>query len=80
MRIEIENKKQFVEMFNILYPNDKISNINGISIDSRKITKGDIFFPIKGNNYDGHKFITKSLNRESDILLYLLNSGGPGQL
>ena len=52
MRIEIENKKQFVEMFNILYPNDKISNINGISIDSRKITKGDIFFPIKGNNYD----------------------------
>ena len=67
MRIEIEDKKQFVEMFNILYPNNKISNINGLSIDSRKITKGDIFFPIKGNKYDGHKFITKSLGKGAII-------------
>ena len=67
MRVEIQDKKQFIDMFNILYPNNKISNINGISIDSRKITKGDIFFPIKGNNYDGHKFITKSLGKGAII-------------
>ena len=30
---------------------------NEISIDSRKINKKSLFIPIKGKNYDGHKFI-----------------------
>lgn len=29
----------------------------GVSIDSRSIKKGEIFFAIKGNNADGHEFI-----------------------
>ena len=61
MRIEIKDKKNFIEMFNSIYINHKISTINGISIDSRKVMKNDIFFPIKGKNYDGHKFINDSL-------------------
>ena len=29
----------------------------GVSIDSRTIQEGDIFFAIKGENFDGHDFI-----------------------
>jgi UDP-N-acetylmuramoyl-tripeptide--D-alanyl-D-alanine ligase len=30
---------------------------SGVSIDSRKISKKQLFFAIKGNNFDGHNFI-----------------------
>tara|TARA_Y100000590_G_C15666444_1_gene994624 strand:- start:179 stop:1447 length:1269 start_codon:yes stop_codon:yes gene_type:complete len=56
MRIEIKNKKQFIQMFNSIY-NVAIEDINGISIDSRKIKQNDIYFPIAGNYFNGHDFI-----------------------
>ena len=31
--------------------------ITGFSTDSRKINRGDIFFALRGDNFDGHKFI-----------------------
>ncbi|MBL4732314.1 MAG: UDP-N-acetylmuramoylalanyl-D-glutamyl-2,6-diaminopimelate--D-alanyl-D-alanine ligase [Rhizobiaceae bacterium] len=31
--------------------------ITGISIDSRSVAPGDAFFAIKGDNFDGHKFV-----------------------
>ena len=31
--------------------------VTGISFDSRKVKQGDIFVAIKGENFDGHKFI-----------------------
>ena len=52
-----------MDVFNNLYPNNKLNDINGISIDSRKVLKNDIFFPIKGKKFDGHDFI-------NDIKLY----------
>ena len=33
------------------------------SIDSRTIQPGDIFIPIKGENFDGHDFIEEALRR-----------------
>ncbi len=57
MRIEVKDKKNFMSVFNNLYPNNKLSDINGISIDSRNVLKNDIFFPIKGEKFDGHDFI-----------------------
>ena len=30
---------------------------SGITFDSTKVKKDDIFFAIKGNNFDGNKFI-----------------------
>ncbi|MDU0849348.1 MAG: UDP-N-acetylmuramoyl-tripeptide--D-alanyl-D-alanine ligase [Staphylococcus epidermidis] len=36
--------------------------INGVSIDSRKINEGALFIPFKGENVDGHRFITQALN------------------
>lgn len=36
-------------------------NCTGISIDTRTIQKGDLFFCLKGGNFDGNKFAHKSL-------------------
>ncbi len=36
-------------------------NINNIAYDSRKIKKGDLFIAIKGDNIDGHNFITSAI-------------------
>ena len=36
---------------------DMPEEITGISIDSRTIEKGHAFFAIKGDNFDGHKFV-----------------------
>jgi UDP-N-acetylmuramoyl-tripeptide--D-alanyl-D-alanine ligase len=35
--------------------------ITGISIDSRTIKEGDVYFAIQGNRYDGHNFIKESI-------------------
>ena len=34
---------------------------NGVSIDTRTIIKGDLFFALKGPSYDGHTFIAEAL-------------------
>lgn len=35
--------------------------INGVSIDSRTVGEGDLFFAIKGERFDGHDFVAKAL-------------------
>jgi len=37
------------------------ADVNGISIDSRTLAKGDAFFAIKGENRDGHDFVEDAL-------------------
>ena len=41
--------------------------INNASIDSRKIKKNDIFFGIKGKNFDGNKFVNQALINGASI-------------
>ena len=69
MRIKIKDKNNFVKTFNQIYPENKIQNINGISIDSRTIENHDIFIPFKGNSFDGHKFIDNVLKKNGTICL-----------
>jgi len=38
-------------------------NASGISIDSRKSLKGDIFVALKGEKFDGHRFINDAFKR-----------------
>ena len=66
MRIEINDKKKFINMFNQSY-NQSIEKINGISIDSRIIEPYDIFIPIKGEKVDGHNFISSVLKIKGTI-------------
>ena len=60
-----------------------------ISTDTRKLEKGNIYLPLRGENYDGHNFIDKALeqgargyftqdkfkvNKNADFVLYVENS------
>jgi len=33
----------------------------GVSSDSRNIGEGELFVPLKGPNFDGHRFIAEAL-------------------
>ena len=46
---------------------EKNININEASIDSRKIKKNNIFFGIKGKNFDGNKFVNKAFKNGASI-------------
>ncbi len=39
--------------------------ISGVSIDSRSVAKGDIFFAIKGDRLDGHDFVEKAFENKA---------------
>ena len=62
MRVEINDKKNFINMFNETFKENKIDKINSITIDSRTIERDDIFIPIKGKNFDGHDFIDDAIS------------------
>ncbi len=72
----------------ILYQKD-ISGVFEISTDTRKLKTGNIYLPLRGENYDGHNFIDKALelgargyftqdkfkvNKSADFVLYVKNS------
>jgi len=40
---------------------DMPEGISGISIDTRTLKKGDAFFAIKGDNFDGHDFLPAAI-------------------
>ena len=42
-----------------LFGTDKLQRkiCSGVSTDSRKIENGNLFFALKGENFDGHKFL-----------------------
>ena len=44
-------------------------NASGISIDSRTLNPGDIFFALYGKNYDGHDFIPEALDRGAKVVI-----------
>ena len=41
----------------------------GISFDSRKVKKGDIFFAIKGNQTSGIKFINEAISKGASVII-----------
>lgn len=45
----------------IHYPNPRM-NIDGISCDSRQVKPGDLFIALRGQEHDGHNFISQALN------------------
>jgi len=44
-------------------------NFSGVSIDSRTVTKGDMFFAIKGVHFDGHKFAENAYRNGAAVLI-----------
>ncbi|HHT9129733.1 MAG TPA: UDP-N-acetylmuramoyl-tripeptide--D-alanyl-D-alanine ligase [Candidatus Brocadiaceae bacterium] len=41
---------------------DESVKVKDISTDSRNIHQGDLFFAIKGERFDGHQFVTQTMN------------------
>lgn len=64
--------KQIAEMITV--ENDLSSfldlNIEGVSIDSRKIAKGNLFIPFKGEHVDGHQYVADSIRRGAAAALW----------
>ena len=52
----------------LLQGKDKMK-IQGISIDSRTLKRGDAFFAIKGRRFDGHKFIKGAVEKGASALV-----------
>ncbi len=44
--------------------------INGVSIDSRKIARGNLFVPFKGEHSDGHRFVEEALKKGASAALW----------
>jgi len=75
----------------ILYEKDNLdeNTLFSISTDTRKLNKGDVYLPLRGENFDGHNFIDKSIeigargyftqdkfkiNEDADFIIYVKNS------
>ena len=52
-----------IEILNI------INRSKGISIDTRTLEKGEVFFALKGDNFDGNKFVDKALEKGAVLVV-----------
>ena len=58
------------------------ASVKGVSTDSRKIQKGEVFFALKGPNFDGHSFVEAVFGKGARAAVveqaYADKSPGPG--
>ncbi|MCM8789841.1 MAG: UDP-N-acetylmuramoyl-tripeptide--D-alanyl-D-alanine ligase [Candidatus Omnitrophica bacterium] len=45
-------------------------NFKGVSIDSRTVKSGEIFLAIKGENFDGHNFISDAVKKGAKAIIF----------
>jgi len=69
MRVDIQNNTFFKKALNKIYPDLNTSDFSGISIDSRNVKPGDIFLAFKGENSDGHNYISQAESAGSSIAI-----------
>ena len=68
MRIQIANKTMFNNALTSLFPQLLLREVNGFTIDSRLVERGDIYLPIKGENVDGHDFIPQAISNGASLV------------
>ncbi len=69
MRIDIADSEMFATIFENI-TNSKINRpITGVSSDSRKIKKGDLYIALKGYNADGHNFLNEVAKKGATAVL-----------
>ena len=49
--------------------NIKYAEINGVSTDSRKCGPSDVFVAVKGENFDGHNFVSDVINKGCPLVI-----------
>src|SRR5262245_48544058 len=52
------------------------ASVSGISIDTRTIAPGEAFFAIKGDNRDGHDFVTPALKAGAGLAVVAADRRG----
>ncbi|MFC9419027.1 UDP-N-acetylmuramoyl-tripeptide--D-alanyl-D-alanine ligase [Bacillus mobilis] len=53
------------------------STIQGVSIDTRKIEKGNLYVPIQGERFDGHAFVEKAVENGAVATLWMKDVANP---
>lgn len=61
--------KEVYRLFNKNFDCSKDTYINKISIDTRTIKRGDVFFAIKGENTDGHNFVQDAFKKGAVLVV-----------
>lgn len=71
MNITLRDIKQIanVEIVN----SNLIGRITGVLIDSRKINQGELFFAIKGENFDGHDYVDEVISKGASAVVIQKN-------
>ncbi|MDR2676461.1 MAG: UDP-N-acetylmuramoyl-L-alanyl-D-glutamate--2,6-diaminopimelate ligase [Endomicrobium sp.] len=62
-------KELLLDEENIIIIGDINTEVFGISYDSRKICKGDIFFALPGNRTDGKKYINEAITKGASVII-----------
>ncbi len=57
-----------------IQPKVKNININNLSLDSRKVRKGDLFFALKGCKLNGNSFISHSISNGAKAIVCSKNT------
>jgi len=57
---------------------DLDKTVQGISIDSRRIKEGEVFFAIKGERFDGHDFLNEAFQKGALAAVVTRNISPPG--
>jgi UDP-N-acetylmuramoyl-tripeptide--D-alanyl-D-alanine ligase len=52
------------------------TDLEGVSIDSRTLSKGNIFFAIKGENLDGHNFVSQAIEKGASLVVIAESKAG----
>ena len=69
MRIDLKSKNKFNVMIKRVFNDNSIPFIKGCSINSKNIKNGDIFFALKGQEFDGHTFIGEALDNGASLII-----------
>ena len=67
--------KRLLTFFPQLQDNVQISPLAKMTLDSRKVSNGDLFIALKGHNVDGRTFIPKAIEQGASLILAEADEG-----
>lgn len=71
--VDLESKLSISELLGatrgILLQEGRNETITGVSTDSRSLSPGDLFVPLKGEHFDGHHFIPEAIRTGASAIL-----------
>jgi len=69
--------KEIANWLNIECPGYSETIVTGVSIDTRTISKGDLFIPFRGEAVNGHKYVEQAFEKGAAATLWLKDEPNP---